>query len=656
MKTPIALLSALLLSFACLAQSPNVTPAHEFGKIDMADLQLKECEFEKDANAMVLFDMANIYFDQQFNVVMERHKRIKIFNDKGKDEANIRIPFYGASRAENITNIQVQTINENNGKPEITKIDRKLIYTQNIDKYRSVIIFSFPNVKAGSVIEFKYTFQNVANYHLPDWYFQGNIPVRYSEVITETPEELVYRPQLRIHQTYAKNSSASGSLNVGTGGSTVNTDIRTRALANIPSLHDEPFMSSRVDNLESAFFQLVSIRPIGGFVRDMDSWAKVGGIVADDDDFGGQLKRKLSGEEAIIAKAKAMKSTDEKIAFIFNEVKTRMKWNGDDQWYTYDGTPKAWEKQTGSSSEINIQLYHLLKQSGLAVYPMLVSTRDHGKVNTIYPFLYQFNRTVVYMPIDSAKHYILDATSKYNAYNITPSQLLNSTGLYINKEDKRFDLVFLKEDVPSRQSVFVTAEVLAEGKIAGSAEITATNQFKVKATEAYKTDGEEKYKKYLRHDDNNVNIEALKMENIDVDTLPLVQKVNFKIALNGADGTYIYVNPNLFPALQNNPFLAENRATDIDFGFQSSYTIAGTIKIPAGYKVDALPQNISMVMPDNSIIFKRLVADDAGLLQMNYRLVFKKSVYFKENYAELREFYKKLDEMMNEQVVLKKVQ
>ena len=122
-------------------------------------------------------------------------------------------------------------------------------------------------------------------------------------------------------------------------------------------------MSSFHDNVQDIRFQLVSMRPIGGFAKShSDTWEKVGGKLADDEDFGGQLNRKLNNEEAIITKAKTLKTDDEKIAYIFNEVKNTMKWNGTDDWYTIDGTYRAWENKTGNSAEINLILYHLLKQ------------------------------------------------------------------------------------------------------------------------------------------------------------------------------------------------------------------------------------------------------------------------------------------------------
>jgi len=215
-------------------------------------------------------------------------------------------------------------------------------------------------------------------------------------------------------------------------------------------------------------------------------------------------------------------------------------------------------------------------------------------------------------------------------------------------------LLFLTKTDPARQSVLIKAEIKPDGKMEGSAEISSFSYFKMGSTERFKKDGEEKYKTYLKDDDNNMTINTLKFENMEVDTLPLSQKIDFKLALTGSDGDYIYFNPNLFSSLRSNPFLSENRTTDIDFGYRSYYSISGIYKMPVGYKADALPKNVTLLMPDKSISFKRFVAEDGGSIVVRYIISYQKTIYFKENYPEFYAFYKKMHEMLNEQIVLKK--
>ena len=68
-----------------------------------------------------------------------------------------------------------------------------------------------------------------------------------------------------------------------------------------------------------------------------------------------------------------------------------MNWNGGESIYTENGIKSAWDKKTGSNGELNLILINLLRDAGLTVYPLLISTKDNGTANTMYPFLDQFN-------------------------------------------------------------------------------------------------------------------------------------------------------------------------------------------------------------------------------------------------------------------------
>ena len=658
------LLSLALLCTFSLSVKAQTTPqttaptTQPFGKIDKADLEMTSCDFEKDANAEILFNKGDVYFDQDFNTITnEVHKRIKIFNDNGKKEADIHIEFWGGNHYDYITNVQAETINLVDGKIEITKLDKKLIYTKTIDQERNEIAFTFPNVKPGSVIEYKLNWNTIDFRNIPTWFFQDKLPTRYSEYNTAIPDVFYFREHPQLYQSFIKHEKKTDARTYGSGTDSFSFDIdyELRAMANIHSLPDEPYMSSFSDNVQCIFFQLVSIKPIGGFAKyGSDTWAKVGGILADDEDFGAQLKRKLNNEELIITKAKALKSDDDKIAFIFNEVRNQMKWNGNDRWYTVDGTVHAWENKTGNSAEVNLILYHLLKQSGLDAYPMVVSTRDNGKVRPFYTSVSQFNRAVVYIPVDSTKNYVLDATGKYNQYNETPSELLNSSGLYIDKAKKVFDIIYLKKATPVRQVVFINGEVKPGGKLEGTVQISSSSYNRINAIEKYKTDGEKKYIDFLSDGDNNLKISSVSFDNMDIDTLPLMQKIAFTLDLAGSDENYIYLNPNLFTSLKTNYFLSENRMTNIEFGYPRSYSINGNYKVPAGYKIDALPKSVTLIMPDKSISFRRVVGEADGTIVVRYTINFVKSEYSKDDYAYFHEFLKKMYDMLNEQIVLKK--
>ncbi|MGZ3753425.1 MAG: hypothetical protein ACXVAU_19225, partial [Mucilaginibacter sp.] len=527
----------------------------------------------------------------------------------------------------------------------ITKVDKKQIFTQVVDKEISALTFSFPNVKAGSIIEYKFNVESSYASAFPDWYFQGDLPVRYSELQSKIPNNLQYKNLVRNTQPLAALEKDDNGL------------IAKIAMANVPSINSEPYMSSLKDNQQCMLSQLLSITQTGDarFGQNFsETWQKVGEDEMGFDDFGDQFKRKLNGQDDILNQAKVLRSDNEKIAYIFNAVKNAMKWNDLYERYTDDGTVKAWDKKIGNSTEINLIVYDLLSRAGIKAYPMLLSTRKHGKVNPAYSSRYQFNTSVTYIPVDSATYYILDATNKYNLYNIIPENLLNSYGLYIDKDNKKSNLVYIQNTVPVRNIVLVNADIKPDGKMAGTAQINNFAYDRIDIIEDYKTNGEKKYINGLKEGNNDLQISSVKMENMEVDSLPLTQNINFSLDLAGSDGNYIYFKPNLFTSIGNNVFLSEKRMTDIDFRYLNNYNIIGNYKIPPGFKTDALPKSLKMDMPDQSIGFKRIVSEEDGTISIRYSIVYKKMIFFKENYAELRDFYKKMYELMNEQIILKK--
>ncbi|HQW93705.1 MAG TPA: hypothetical protein PKY28_11425, partial [Ferruginibacter sp.] len=94
--------------------------------------------------------------------------------------------------------------------------------------------------------------------------------------------------------------------------------------------------------------------------------------------------------------------------------------------------------------------------------------------------------------------------------------------------------------------------------------------------------------------------------------------------------------------------------TDIDFGVHKEYTIFGNFTIPQEFVFDGVPENISMSTADNSIIFSRSVKVDGNLLNVRMTLDFKRTFYTADAYPDFKEFYKKMFDKLNEQVVIKK--
>ncbi|MGZ3872356.1 MAG: DUF3857 domain-containing protein, partial [Mucilaginibacter sp.] len=619
-----------------------------FGQIDMSDLKLTTCDFEKDANAMVLFDKTDVNTVKDITIIT-RHRRVKILNERGLNEANVTIGYYSRNHFEKIRDIKAQTIDLDHDTIKVTPVEKSQIYKQAADKSVKTLTFSFPGAKAGSVIEYAYKLTIDYAGALPDWNFQGTMPVRYSELNANISTGFIYEMFPRIYNGYYKNIKEPIR---GLSGDSIGTHY-SWAVRNIASFKDEPYTTCPEDNIQrvrfTLFYNSYNVLP------QAITWQSVAGSRLRNEDLKKQLNRNLTDEYNLLGRAASLHADEEKISFIFNKIKNIVKWTGEKNWGTDDDIKKAWAMKQGNSAEVNLILYNFLRMAGIRCSLVYASTRDNGRVEMEQPDMDDFNTLVLSTTTSSKRVLILDTSNKFNLYNSIPFNLLNCYSLMINPEKGNYELKIITDEEPARKVVFVNAQLKTDGKATGFATISSFGCNKTNNLQQYAELGEEKYKDALKNNDNNLKILSLQRENAETDTLPLNERIDFQFDLNSSDDNYIYVNPTLFTSFNTNPFLSENRQAAIDFGNLFSYSIKAHYKTPTGYKIESLPRGVTMSMPDTSISFKRIVAMEGDEIMIRYTIDYKKAIFIAEEYPGIRDFYKKMYEMLNEQIVLKKI-
>jgi hypothetical protein len=145
---------ALLLSVNLKAQIKSIT----FGDIPLEDVEMTSYAPDLGADAVYLenFGRVHLTFSAEGGIqtVFECHSRIKILNNDGFKYADFKKTFYNSGKIERI---QAATYNLENGMIVASKLDKKNIYYGKASNQRRSISFTFPNVRAGSVLELKYT-------------------------------------------------------------------------------------------------------------------------------------------------------------------------------------------------------------------------------------------------------------------------------------------------------------------------------------------------------------------------------------------------------------------------------------------------------------------------------------------------------------------
>jgi hypothetical protein len=645
----------LLLFYSCpsaIAQK-NLPP---FGKIDKADLLMTDCDFDKGAIAVKLIDWGNTYYtrgtadEAVFKTVFECRTRIKILKQKGISYADVKIPYY--NNDEKIISLSAYTYNiDGRGNITTTAVKKNAVYYKKINANYSQVIITFSDVKVGSVIEYKYLMERETMGQLRDWFFQERIPVRYSEYQLTIPQIFRFSVQPSVIDPMEQKQKVIDEIIDANNGLIKTKSLKSNyIMRNLPGIKDEPFMGSAKDYMQRLEFQLSQIDYGNNNITDLSlKWDNVVEELMNNEDFGLQLERKITGAEILIEQAKTITGAERRLQFIYNHLRKTISWNGIDNIYAENGVNKTWQTKMGNTADINLLLIKLLNDAGIKTLPVLFSTRDNGTVNNYYPFINQFNTVMAFVTINQ-KNFVLDATDKILYYKLLPEKIANTKGFIIQEDYGRWE-DFFSEKNKYKVTTAINGEIDTAGVMKGNCLVNCFDYARAQRCESWlknKTAFKENY-----FTKANVQIQDLSVNNIDADSLPLEQKVKFNSVLNSS-GKYRYFNINLFSNLDENPFVASERIADIDFSVQQEYTIFGNYTLPENYTFDELPENIYMIMPDTSIVFTRSIQAEENLLNVKMVLEFKRSFYFAADYADFKEFYKKLFAKLNEQVVIRK--
>ena len=251
-------LSTLItLFFLSLFITSNAQPNPiKWGKIPAKDLAMTTYETDPDASAVVLCDYERVSVELigAYPVSYEIHTRIKILKKEGDKYANITIPYLASER---ISNFKAQTIN-----PEgITKLKTKEIFDEEVTNGYMRYRFTFPNVQVGSIIEYRYTLQSTNMGLLDTWYFQRDIPTRWSECRFMIPEYIKYLMLTNTDRAFALKEEKGTNIGPFIG------DMYRWAMEDVPALKKEEHITTMRDYYNKIQLQTSAINVPGYFVQ-----------------------------------------------------------------------------------------------------------------------------------------------------------------------------------------------------------------------------------------------------------------------------------------------------------------------------------------------------------------------------------------------------
>ncbi|MBO9703358.1 MAG: DUF3857 domain-containing protein [Sporocytophaga sp.] len=629
MKKLIALL--LLISAAVTSQAQH---SLKWGKPSKEEIQLKVCSFDSSANAVVLAATGDIKFINNF-IYLEIYRKIKILSSKGLDYVTVEIPYTVKNNLDDIQNLKAQTINFENGIPVITQLSKDQIFTQTPEPGVEEKKFTFPNVKEGSIVEYKYTIVNQRFYFLKDWHFQNKIPTIYSELKAEIPRNLEYNVILSGKLLLDKYNGASPNGN-------------TWSLNNIPGYEHEDFVYCYKDYINQIQFQLKSYLKFD-FNRVnnqsvLQSWTELAIDVTDE--YSKYLEKKGIARDLLNQIIDLKDSREDALKKIYQFVQAFKTTDYD--LFPVQNISDLIRSRNGNSAEINLLLCLLLNEAGIPANPILISTKNHGKVTKQFPQMDQFNHVMAAIPGKDSSYAFLDAVSNSSNYHHLPPSHINYWGFIVDGARSRW----LKMDyrTESKENYLINYNLEPGGvKISFSGKYSGY---------AAKEKRENKINKTVKEPVFSLENELIKKDSssfLNLENEYEDYSENYYYSSSVRPAGKLFLNLNLFE--QQNPFKQKERQFPVELEFPYSINNTINIKLSKGDTATVIPKNLTLVLQDEGIQYGKFIyktAENNNNIKVFIKWEMSETIIPQNFYSFLKEFNNKVISKLNEPIVIER--
>lgn len=664
MKQNYFLIFCFLFSFGLQAQN------YKFGKVSKEEVLEKEHKIDKEANAAILYKEQKVYYEWYektgFTVVTEIHERIKIYNKEGLEWATREIHYSQTpgNNKEEIVGIKGYTYSMQGSKVEKTKLNKDGIFDEEVNDYQLKTTLTMPAATVGSVIEITYSIRSPFLRYIDDVVLQHSIPLNKLEVKVVIPEFYNFKKyanpkapvQIPVTEVSKRRTYDRFVLR---GSEQVNDKIFFMENEYLVSAEDVPALKkeAHVDYLYNyaAFlkWELQSVKSPNSVRENFAiTWEGVTTTVFNEDGIGEELNSSnyfKSDLDALLATTS--EDSAEKAAAIFSFVKSKVKWNN---YYGYRARrtcKSAYANAEGNVGEINLMLTAMLRYAGFDANPVLVSSPSNG--TPLFPTRKGFNYLIasVEMPEGTV---LMDATDPYAAPGELPERARNWQGRLIKDKDNSF-WVNLRPGTQSQTTTSMNVKFNDDFTLSGKSRTISQGFFAKQHREKFLGLKEDKYLDHLEQNHQNFTVSNFSREGEENLGQPINEAYDFEMdeAIDVINDK-IYFQPLLFLAMKENPFKETQRQYPIFFEYPSVTNNVVNIMLPAGYKVEFLPESSITEIDGGALTYKFLINQNGNFLRIESVIDMKNTIYGVGHYEALKKFYAEMIEKQNQSIILQK--
>lgn len=647
-------LLSLLAALVCVplhAQSPD----YRFGKVSADELRMTSYDKDSDADAVYLNEESSLYYQIGNDILITRdyRARIKILKPEGTDQADVSLSYIdNYNIRETVSGIDATAYNLVDGKIVKTPLKKQYVFTEQIDENRKLIKFSIPEVREGTVIEYKYRISSKNITYIPSFRFQHDIPVMRSHMEAAIPEFFRFNISMKGYVQINVNENTSTST-LGSGPNSLSYNIRniTTDATDIPALKREEYVWSLNDFRSTLDFELSQIAfPQSPVKNYTTTWEDVNEALRKST-FDTHCRIGNPYKEEVAAIKAAEGTPEEKIRQVLRLVQSKMKWNEEYRLFS-KGPRAAANKGTGSSADINFVLMAALKDAGFEAVPVLLSPRHMGRLSYTHPTIDGINAFIVRVALGGGNYAYLDGTRPNSSLNLLPTALLvDRARIYgVNDGTGWCDLTNL---VKNTSVINMILKLNEDNTLTGTFIQQDANQAALAVSTAYtNAKSKEEYIESLEKE-HGIQIEDFDIEGVG--TNMVVQKYQATVQPSATD-EFVYINATIVPFMSTNKLNAQSRTLPIEFPLSIAYSIRCTLELPEGYAVEELPKNINISAYEDGASCRYIRNSSGQYVQFNFQFGLKRILYLPAEFEDLNTFYGMVADLSNSQLVIRKKQ
>ena len=317
-----------------------------------------------------------------------------------------------------------------------------------------------------------------------------------------------------------------------------------------------------------------------------------------------------------------------------------------------DESNNVFEKRYGDCKGMANLIKQMLKLAGFDARLTWIGTK-HIAYDYTTPSLAVDNHMICTL-FYKGKKYFLDGTEKYNSFGDYAERIQNKEAM-IEDGDQ-----YIIEKVPNgaagnNKDVFRANLTLDNDKLVGKAFNSFSGESKTQFLYNYNSFASDKKQEslenYLSKGDKNIHIASLKTS--DLKNREQLLTIDYDLDIANKVSSFdneTYIDVEFLNEYKGGEL--KDRKTDYVLNYKRDYEATTTLKLPAGYKVTKLPDNLTVTEDDFNITI--------SFQQNGPELVYKKTFLFKNGIIKAGEMdkwnaaIKKLNTVYNQQITLVK--